>query len=87
MSTKEKLKCVWQMGTPCSEEVATETEVFGKQIRVPMCPAHLEQHTHIMILAKNGYDVEAILQETPEYRKGEVLVLQLAGLDVNNVEI
>ena len=85
--SKEKVKCVWMMGTPCSEDAAADTEVFGKQIKVPMCPDHLEQHTHIMILARNGYDVEAILQETPEYRKGEVLVLKLAGLDVSNVEI
>jgi len=85
-NSSEKVKCVWMMGTPCEGDAA-ETELFSKQIKVPMCPAHLEQHTHIMILAKNGYDVEAILQETPDYRKQEVLVLKLSGLDISNVEI
>ncbi len=81
-----ELKCVWAMGTPCNGEVK-EAELFTKQIKVPICENHLEEHTHVMILAKNGYDVEAILQENAEYRKQEVLVLKLSGLDLSNVEI
>jgi hypothetical protein len=89
MSNKEKLKCVWLMGDPCSEDAsdAPEFEIFAKQIKVPMCAHHLEQHTHIMVLAKNGYDIETILNETPEYRKQEVLVLKLSGLDVSQVDL
>ena len=39
------------------------------------------------ILHKNGYDVEEILQQTPEYRKGEALVLKLAGLADDDIEL
>ena len=86
--TKEEkeLKCVWAMGTPCEGKVS-ETELFAKQIKVPICENHLEEHSHVMILAKNGYDVEAILQENADYRKQEVLVLKLSGLDLSNVEL
>lgn len=87
MSTKEEIKCVWMMGTPCSEDPATEVKLFSNQIKVPICKDHLEQHTHIMVLAQNGYDVEQILNETPEYRKEQVLILQLSGIDLNKVEI
>lgn len=80
------LKCVWNMGTPCNGNVV-ERKLFQQQIKVPMCEAHLEQHKEVMILHKNGYDVEEVLQQTPEYRKKEVLTLQLSGLDTEEVEI
>lgn len=77
---KQELRCVWNMGGECDGEVK-EVEFFNHQIKVPVCEGHVEQHTHVMILHKNGYDVEEILQETAEWRKGEVLTLQLSGLD------
>ena len=40
-----------------------------------------------MILHKNDYDVEEILQQSPDYRKGEVLVLKLSGLDKCDVDL
>lgn len=80
------LKCVWDMGNGCSDEVE-EVEFFNKQIKVPVCSNHIEQHKYVMILHKNNYDVEEVLQETPEYRKGEVLVLKLSGLDDSDVEL
>lgn len=83
---ENKLRCVWNMGTPCSDQVS-EVEFFGKQIKVPVCTNHIEEHKYVMILHKNGYDVEEILQQTPEYRKGEVLVLKLSGLDEDDVEL
>lgn len=83
---KKKLKCVWNMGTPCDGEVQ-EMKLFEQQIEVPMCESHLEQHKEVMILHKNGYDVEEVLQETPEYRRREVLTLKLSGLDTDDVEI
>lgn len=82
----KELKCVWNMGTPCSGKV-NERKLFQQQIKVPMCEAHLEQHKEVMLLHKNGYDVEEVLQQTPEYRKKEVLTLQLSGLDTDEVEI
>lgn len=86
--SKEELKCVWHMGSPCSHDgAAKEYEIFNKQIKVPMCDDHVEQHSYIMILAKNGYDVETILNETPEYRKEQVLILKLSGLDISQVEL
>ena len=86
MSESKEEKCVWAMGTPCSKDGTKDMEFFGKQIKVPVCPNHLEQHMHIMALAKNGYDVEAILQESPDYRKEQFLILQLSGLDVEKVD-
>ena len=86
-SKQEEVKCVWMMGTPCSDEQATEVKLFSNQIKVPICKDHLEQHTHIMALAQNGYDVEQILNETHEYRKEQFLILQLSGIDLNKVEI
>lgn len=85
MSNK-KLKCVWNMGTDCSDEIK-EVEFFNTQIKVPVCSNHVEQHRYVMVLHKNNYDVEEILQQTPEFRKGEVLVLKLSGLDDSDVEL
>jgi len=82
----KKLKCVWNMGTDCSDEVE-EVEFFNSQIKVPVCKNHIEQHKFVMILHKNNYDVEEILQQSPDYRKGEVLVLKLSGLDDSDVDL
>ena len=80
------LKCVWNMGTDCSGTVK-EVEFFNKQIKVPVCEAHVEQHKFVMILHKNDYDVEEILQKSNDYRKQEVLVLKLSGLDDSDVDL
>ena len=84
--TNKELKCVWNMGTDCSD-VIEEVEFFNTQIKVPVCSSHIEQHKFVMVLHKNNYDVEEILQQSPEYRKGEVLVLKLSGLDDSDVEL
>lgn len=85
----KELKCVWMTGTECSADAdkAQEYKLFSKQIKVPMCCSHLDEHTHIMVLCNNGYDVEQVLQETPEWRKQQVLIMKLAGLDLTAVEI
>jgi len=83
---KSKLKCVWNMGTECTDDVE-EVELFGNQIKVPICKEHVEHHKYVMILHKNGYDVEEVLAESPEYRKGEVLVLKLSGLDTDDIDL
>ena len=82
----KKLKCVWDMGTECSDDVK-EVELFNSQIKIPICSKHLEEHKYIMVLHRNGYDIEEILQQTPEYRKGEYLILKLSGLDDEDVKI
>lgn len=82
----KNMKCVWNMGGPCSDDVK-EVVFFNDSIRVPVCSDHIEQHKFVMILHKNGYDVEEVLRESPEYRKGEVLVLKLSGLDDDNVKL
>lgn len=83
---EKKLKCVWNMGTECSDDVQ-EVEFFNKQIKVPVCSNHVAEHRDVMILHKNGYDVEKILQESAEYRRKEVLTLELSGLDSGDVEL
>ena len=79
-------KCVWHIGTPCSENDTTWQEMFNHQIRIPICADHFAQHKEIMLLHKNGYDVEEILNATPEWRKQEVLTLTLSGLETGEVE-
>lgn len=81
-----ELKCVWDMGNNCSDDVE-EVKFFDSQIKVPVCSNHIEQHKYVMVLHKNNYDVEEVLQESPEYRKGEVLVLKLSGLDDDEVDL
>lgn len=86
MSDNSKLRCVWSMGDECTDDVE-EVEFFDSQIKVPVCGNHVEQHRCVMILHKNDYDVEEILQQTADYRKGEVLVLKLSGLDKCDVKL
>ena len=78
--------CVWNMGTKCSADVE-KVEFFNKQIRVPVCKKHVEDHRIIMLLHKNGYDVEEILQQTPDWRKQEALTIQLAGLNTDDIAL
>lgn len=85
-SKKSPLSCVWNMGTDCTDDV-TEIEFFNKQIKVPVCSSHIEQHRIIMVLHKNDFDVEEMLQQTPEYRKEQMLILKLSGLDEGEVEL
>lgn len=81
------LKCVWGMGTPCSGKVE-EVSFFDGQITVPVCEGHTEEHRDVMILHKNNYDIEQVLQMTNEERRKEVLTLKLSGLsDGEEVEL
>ena len=74
------LKCVWNMGSQCSEDVY-DVEIFANTIKVPVCGNHLDDHEHVMVLHRNGYDVEEVISKSPEYRREEVLVIKLSGLD------
>jgi hypothetical protein len=81
----KKLKCVWNMGTPCSDDVEERT-LFQSQIKIPICINHYEEHKNIILLHKNHYDVEELLQKTPDDRKAEVLTILLSKLDTTDVE-
>jgi hypothetical protein len=81
-----KLKCVWDMGTDCCDD-AEEIGFFDGKVKVPVCSNHIEQHKEVMLLFKNGYDVEDMLQQTAEYRKEQVLILKLSGLDAGEVDL
>jgi hypothetical protein len=86
VATKPDEKCVWHIGTPCSDNDTDWKEMFNHQIRIPICANHYEQHLEIMLLHKNSYDVEEILNATPEWRRAEVLTLKLSGLETGEVE-
>jgi len=78
---------VWNLGTPCGGKLLT-TEFFDHQIRIPICEGHVEEHKIILLLYKNGYDVEEILNQTAEWRKQEALTIQLSGLaNIDDVEV
>jgi hypothetical protein len=85
-AVKEEEACVWQISNNCSNTL-TRLEMFNHQIRVPICTRHAEEHAEIMLLHKNGYDVEEILNQTAEWRKQEVLTLKLSGLDKGDVPL
>jgi hypothetical protein len=78
--------CVWQISNTCTDTL-TQLKMFNNQIKIPICTRHVEEHRDIMLLHKNGYDVEEILNQTPEWRKAEVLTLQLSGLDTGDVPL
>lgn len=82
---KQQRKCVWQVHGKCSGKIKM-VQLFSNRVKIPVCEDHTEQHEHIMVLHKNGYDLDKILNESPEYRKGEVLTLQLSGLDEDNTD-
>ena len=79
-------KCVWNMGTPCSGKT-TMVKFFEGQVDVPVCEAHIEQHEYVVILHNNDFDIEYVLQQTPDWIKEQVLVLKLSGLDNKKVTL
>lgn len=87
MSDKEDFFCVWHLGDPCSENDTTKQLIFRKQLEVPICGNHLEGHKIIMVLHANGYDIEEVVDMTPEDRKKIAYTLMLSGLDLSAVEI
>jgi len=81
----EELLCVWDLGTPCSGEVEIRP-FFNKEAGVPVCDAHVEQHRCILFLFHNGYDIEKVVDATPEWRKKQMLTLVLAGISPEGSE-
>jgi hypothetical protein len=91
----DKLKCIWNMGDACSDDVELVSffmkEKDGKKVPrvkdVPVCKNHIEGHRIVLVLHKNGYDLEDFLQKDFNYRKEQYLVLKLAGLDDSAVDL
>jgi len=82
----EEVHCVWNMGTPCSGKRYKEL-MFDKQLEIPICEKHVEEHKEVMILHANAYDIEEIVDMDPEERKRLVYTMVLAGLDVSGVSL
>ena len=94
MAEQKQLKCVWDMGTKCSKDVSIveffvreENGVKKGKVKIPVCGHHVEEHKIVMVLHKNGYDVEEILQKDANYRKEQYLILKLSGLDDSAVDL
>ena len=82
----EEIYCVWNLGDPCNGGV-DKVLMFRKQLEIPICENHLEGHKEIMVLHGNGYEIEEIVDMTPEERKRTASILMLSGLDLSEVEI
>ena len=81
-----ELKCVWNTGGDCVDDTY-DTVIFGSSIQIPICHKHLKDHKNVMILHANNYDVEEVIQKSPEWRQEEVLTLVLSGLSDGEVEL
>jgi len=79
--TETDLMCVWDTDGPCDEDKVYMIDMFEDQIALPVCRNHAIDHLCVMKLHANDYDVDKITGETPEWRREEVLTIQLAGLD------
>ena len=78
-------KCMWTISSACSKDLSM-VEMFIIKSEFQFVPS-MDQHREIMLLHKNGYDVEEVLNQTPEWRKQEALTLKLSGLDTGEVEL
>jgi hypothetical protein len=86
MTEEKKLECVWNMGTDCSDDVE-ERSFFGSSVKVPVCSEHAKQHNAVMVLHHNKYDVEEVLNQSAEYRKGQAILVYLSGLDDSGIDL
>jgi len=59
------LTCVWNMGSECGGDVVTK-QMFDKQLEMPICEKHFEEHTDFMFLHACGRDVEDLLKLSAE---------------------
>lgn len=85
--TDEEIHCVWNMGTPCDDKPRSKRLMFSKQLEIPICEKHFEEHKEVMILNGNGYDIEEIVEMTPEERKRLSYTIVLSGMDLSNIEV
>lgn len=82
----EEILCVWNMGTECGGERHKQL-MFSKQLEIPICDKHIEEHKEVMILHQNGHDIEKVVDMEPEERKRLVYIMVLGGLDLGQVEM
>lgn len=83
---KEEEHCVWDLHTPCEGKEEFKL-MFDKQLKVPICEKHAEEHWEVMVLFSEGHPIEEIVDMTPEERKRLVYTMKLAGLSPGNVSI
>lgn len=82
----EEVQCVWNMGTDCDGK-RYKALMFSKQLEIPICEKHVDEHREVMVLHANGYDIEEIVDMEPDDRKRIVYTMVLAGLDLSGVEL
>ena len=82
----EEIHCVWNMGTDCDGD-KYKALMFSKQLEIPICKKHVEEHQEVMVLHANAYDIEEIVDMEPDDRKRIVYTMVLAGLDLSGIEL
>lgn len=80
---KEREECVWLLGTPHKGKVSKQL-MFDKQLEVPICEAHFEEHKNIMLLVVNGYEIEQVVEMEPDEIKRLACTLQLSGIELKD---
>jgi len=73
---KDKVNCVWDTDGDCGGTVSYEG-LFGDQINLPVCEAHLNDHMTIIALNNSGIEVEEVINMTLEERHRKVYDLAL----------
>lgn len=81
---EEELYCVWELGSPCGGEVKMRAQWKG--INLPVCEKHYQEHLDILMLVGNGMNPNKVLNESPEWRKKQALIVKLSGMNQNNNE-
>lgn len=79
---EEELLCEWKISNTCKGKIQKQY-MFDKQLFVPLCEGHMKEHRDVMFLYKNGYDIEEVLNMSPEDRRREALTL---GLSLSTTE-
>ena len=83
-----ELVCKWQLETECDGDIDTHLIFKEKaRLKIPMCMKHFDEHKEIMLMHRNSYEVEDILNMKPDERKRISQTIILSGIDkIKNVE-
>jgi len=76
MVDNDKVNCVWVTDGEHGGNVSYEG-LFGDQINLPVCEAHLNDHMTIIALNNSGIEVEEVIEMTLEERHRKVYDLAL----------
>lgn len=87
MSDKIKEVCVWEIGTPCDDGEIERQLMFEKQLQVPICKKHMEEHREVMVLVAAGNPIDEVVEMTAEERKRQAILIALSGMDLTDVEV